>query len=498
VAKELGVSAISVASTGNMAASCSCYAAAAGMPCFVFVPEDTPASKLSQSIAFGGKIVQVKGSYDDAARLAEQVAVELGFYLAGDYAFRVEGQKTAAFELVDQLFFDPPELIFIPMGCGTNITGYQKGFDEYKALGFIDRLPRLIGTQAAGAKSIVDAYDKRARDVTPLKTLNTIASAISVKKPLDGTKALDAIYRSEGMALAVTDEEILRAQYELSRGEGIYVEASCATTIAALKKLVDIEGAPRGRVVCVLTGDGLKDPSAILKIALKPPTIYPEVREFQRLYEGGRFARSAVAFVKREEILFSSLPSTDAIQEVITRYLPTINTRTTDDRESQKNCDKLSFEELTSFQRAIGRFLKKGKHVSFADLQDILQGVFASSEETIPALVVEDFEVRTSLDAPPSARVIVRIGNHIFEASDTGVGPVDAVINALRKACGNAVSFSLDNFNVAIRSQGTDAVVVVEMKLSREGNFSSAVGTSPDVIQASIEAFQAAYNGLPK
>jgi len=216
------------------------------------------------------------------------------------------------------------------------------------------------------------------------------------------------------------------------------------------------------------------------------------------LYAGGRFARSAVAFVKREEILFKSLPSTDAIQEVITKYLPTISSRTTNDGEPPTKFDKLSLEELSSFQQAIERFLKKGKHVSFADLQDILQGVFASSEETVPALVVEDFEVRTSLDAPPSARVTVRIGNHVFEASDTGVGPVDAVINALRKACGNTVSFSLDNFNVAIRSQGTDAVVVVEMKLSREGNFSLAVGTSPDVIQASIEAFQAAYNGLPQ
>ena len=105
IAKELGVKAITVASTGNMAASCSCYAAAALLPCFIFVPEDTPASKISQSIAYGGRIVQIKGTYNDAARMAKAVAEQLGFYLAGDYAFRVEGHKTAAFELLDQLYF---------------------------------------------------------------------------------------------------------------------------------------------------------------------------------------------------------------------------------------------------------------------------------------------------------------------------------------------------------------------------------------------------------
>lgn len=501
VARELGVRAISVASTGNMAASCSCYAAAARIPCFVFVPEGTPASKLSQSIAYGGKIVQVKGSYDDAARLAEQVALELDFYLAGDYAFRVEGQKTGAFELVDQLFYDPPAMVFIPMGCGTNITGYAKGFNEYLELGFIDKLPRLIGTQATGASSIVNAFEKGEKEITPLRSLNTLASAIAVKKPLDGTKALDALYQSNGRAIAVTDDETLRAQYELSRGEGLYVEASCATTLAALKKLVALEGPPQGRIVCVLTGDGLKDPSPMLKIALKPPTIQPEVVEFIDLFNASHFNRSTVAFVSREEVLFREPPTRADIQGVITKHLSPadgdVNCSASDTADDKLAAAKVSDLEITALQDRIGKFLKKGKHVSFSDFQDILQDIPHSGDDSGPSLMVEDFEVKTGRDRPPEARVVVRIGARLYEASDTGVGPVDAVMNALRKACGAEVAFTLDSFNVAIRSQGTDAVVVAEMKVSRDGNSSVATGTSPDVIQASIEAFELAYNGLP-
>ena len=145
VAREFGASSIILASTGNMAASCACYAAAAKIPCFILVPEGVAVAKLAQVIAFGGRIVQIKGHYNDAARLAQSLAEKMGFYLAGDYAYRVEGQKTAAFEIIDQLFFQPPDVVVVPIGCGTNITAYKKGFSEYQQLGLIDRIPQLIG-----------------------------------------------------------------------------------------------------------------------------------------------------------------------------------------------------------------------------------------------------------------------------------------------------------------------------------------------------------------
>jgi threonine synthase len=481
IAKELGAPGIVVASTGNMAASCSCYAAAAQIPCFVFVPEDTPPSKLCQAISYGGRIVQVKGSYNDAAALAEQVAAELGFYLAGDYAYRVEGQKTAAFEVVDQLYFNPPEVLLCPIGCGTNITAYAKGFKEYLALGVIDRVPRLIGVQAEGAASVVNAYQKNSRNVETLSQLDTICSAIAVKNPIDGMKALDAIYSTSGEAVAVSDKETLEAQFMLSREEGLFVEASCATAVAALIKLCKSGSFVQKRVVCVLTGSGLKDPAPLLNVLIKPPTIYPTIQEFLQLYENRFFEGKTVSVVDKNQVLFKVAPTLDELKSSITLHFQ----------------NTFNDAYLNLIQQTIAKFLMKGKPVTFADMQDIVQDVLETAQKkTEPVMTVKDFEVHTGKDRKPDARVVVTMQGRDFEAQADGVGPVDAVINALQKACGEEMNFSLGNYKVAIRSQGTNAVVYVELKLSRNGTISVGKGTSPDIIQASIEAFESAYNGF--
>jgi threonine synthase len=481
IAKEFGAKGIVVASTGNMAASCSCYAAAAQIPCFVFVPEDTPPSKLCQAISYGGRIVQVKGSYNDAAALAEKIALELGFYLAGDYAFRVEGQKTAAFEIIDQLYFNPPEAVLVPIGCGTNLAGYAKGFKEYLALGVIDRVPRLFGVQAEGAASVVKAFQRSSRDVEALDKLDTICSAISVKNPLDGMKALDAIYSTNGEAVAVSDKETLEAQFLLSREEGLFVEASCATAIAALIKQCRSGAFVQKRVVCVLTGSGLKDPSPLLNVIVKPPTIYPEVGEFLQLYKNRFFESKTVSVVDKNKILFANDPSVEELTQVIKTHF-------------QNSFDATY---LAVIQQTVAKFLKKGKPVTVADLQDIVQDVLETARKhTAPTMTVKDFEVRTGRDRKSEANVVVLLEGRDCEAQGSGVGPVDAVINALQKACGEEMNFSLGNYKVAIRSQGTDAVVYVELKLCRNGSISVGKGTSPDIIQASIEAFESAYNGF--
>lgn len=481
IARELGVKAIVVASTGNMAASCSCYAAAAHIPCFVFVPEDTPPSKLAQSISYGGRIVQVKGTYNDAAALAEKVARELGFYLAGDYAFRVEGQKTAAFELIDQLFFSPPDMVLVPVGCGTNLAGYAKGFKDYATLGFIEKTPRLVGVQVTGAASVVNAFEKHSRVVEPLTKINTIASAIAVTNPLDGVKALDAIYSTNGDALAISDTEMLEAQYRLSKEEGLFVEASCATTLAALVRLAKDGSLAKKKVVCVLTGSGLKDPAPLLNVAIKPPTIKPDVEEFMALYRGAFFEGRTFVFVDRQEVVFTSEPSESEISAAMKRFFNT----------------SFSAEYVSGIKESVAKFLKKGKPITFSDLQDITQDVLESpASKDNRRLVVEDFEVTTGMDRKPQARVLVSIAGVKHEARASGVGPVDATINALREACGNHLEFGLSNYKVQIRSQGTDAVVYVEMKLMSNGTGSVGKGTSPDILQASIEAFEDAYNGL--
>jgi len=481
IAKEFGVKGISVASTGNMAASCACYAAAAQIPCFVFVPEDTPASKLSQAISYGGRIVQVKGNYNHAAKLAEEVAGKLGFYLAGDYAYRVEGQKTAAFEIVDQLYFQTPDAVLVPMGCGTNIAGYSKGFKEYQELGFSSSVPKIIGVQAEGAASIVNAFQNKSEDIEALKAINTICSGIAVSKPLDGIKALEAIYSTNGEAVAVSDKEALEAQYLLSKEEGLFVEASSATTLAALMKQSKNSAYKGARIVCVLTGHGLKDPAPLLNVAIKPPTIYPSVDDFLSLYENSFFEGQTFAFVDRETVVFSTPPTDSDINKQLERYFQR----------------KLSAEYILHIKETVEKFLKKGKPITFSDFQDIIQDVLETSSGTSSEdISVEDFSVNTGKDIKPVAKVLVNVGGARHEASASGVGPVDAVINALREALAQKIDFALANYKVQIRSQGTNAVVYVELKLVSNGTVSLGKGTSPDIIQASIEAFEHAYNGL--
>ncbi len=280
VAKEMGAKAVILASTGNMAASCACYAAAAHLPCYILVPEGVPMGKLAQVIAFGGHIVQVQGGYNEAAYLAEKIADRMGFYLAGDYAFRVEGQKTAAFEVVEQLFFQSPDLVIVPIGCGTNLAAYAKGFDEYRSLGLISSVPALMGVQAQGAAAVVNSFENHQNTITALNEINTVASAIAVSHPIDGVKALEAIYSTKGRAVSVSDQDMLQARYRLSSEEGLFVESASAATIAALFKTAAAGQLEAKKIVCVLTGDGLKDANVLLQSFEKTPTIEPSEDAF--------------------------------------------------------------------------------------------------------------------------------------------------------------------------------------------------------------------------
>ena len=262
IAKHHNAKKIVVASTGNMAASCACYAALASIPCVVFVPNGTSLVKLAQVTAFGGKIVEINGSYADAALAARHYAESHHCYLAGDYAFRIEGQKTALFEILDQLAFDMPDQIIIPMGCGTNIAAYHKGLNDYHALGLIKKMPHLIGVQSTGANPIVRAFSRHQTSVSPKKQIQTIASAIAVGDPIDGLKALAALYETHGQAIAVSDRAILKARRLLAETEGLFVESASAATIAGLFKLQKKRTLDK-KVICILTGEGLKDPNLL-------------------------------------------------------------------------------------------------------------------------------------------------------------------------------------------------------------------------------------------
>lgn len=248
---------IAVASTGNMGASLAAYSSAAGISCHVFVPKDARPVKIRQMLACGAKVYRVPGSYTQAAALVEEICRERNLYLAGDYLFRREGTKSVGFEIADQL--PDADHIFCPVGNGMLLSSVWKAFQEWKALGFTRKLPALGAVQAKGCSPLVTAL-KRDCGIKPVRG-KTIATAIECGDPLDGPRALRAVKESKGLSKAVTDSEILKARDLLARREGIFAEPAGAASLAGLiKARKEIRGAKR--VVCIVTGHGLKAPQA--------------------------------------------------------------------------------------------------------------------------------------------------------------------------------------------------------------------------------------------
>ncbi len=267
-ALELGVKAVVCASTGNTSASLAAYAAKAGLSCIVLIPAGKVAlGKLAQAMMYGATVVSVRGNFDAALRMAVEASKQIGLYLLNSInPFRIEGQKTAAFEICDQLGWRAPDRVVLPVGNGGNITAYWKGFKELKALGLIEKLPKMVGVQAAGASPIADAFAANSATIEPVKNPETIATAIRIGNPVNWKRALNALKESNGTALTVTDDEIIKAQKLLARKEGIFVEPASAASIAGLKKLVENgEVELEETIVCVATGHGLKDPEVAVK-----------------------------------------------------------------------------------------------------------------------------------------------------------------------------------------------------------------------------------------
>ena len=193
-------------------------------------------------------------------------------------------KKTAAFEVIEQLSYHVPDAVIVPIGCGTNITAYGKGFAEYEQLGFTTtHAPRLLGVQATGASAVVNSFSRGEDNITRLAHCDTIASAIAVPDPIDGNKALAAIRATDGAAYAVDDAAILAAQTMLAIEEGLFVESASAATVACL--LAQSHILQHKTVVCVLTGEGLKDAHVVMQAAAEPPTIGADVHAFDHWYQ---------------------------------------------------------------------------------------------------------------------------------------------------------------------------------------------------------------------
>jgi len=283
---ELGMKAVACASTGNTSASLSAYASKAKIPAVVLLPAGKVAlGKVAQALMHGAKVIGIKGNFDDALRLVREFCAEEEFYLLNSInPFRLEGQKTIGYEIADQMRWSSPDRVILPVGNAGNITAIFKGFTEFKDLGFIDRVPKMIGIQAEGSCPIVEAFRAKKNDIVPESNPETIATAIRIGDPVNAVKALSAIYDSGGLADTVTDDEIIQAQRDLARIEGIGVEPASATSIAGLKKLVDTGIIDRDeRVVCITTGHLLKDPEEVVSICGEPIEVEANIEALKKV-----------------------------------------------------------------------------------------------------------------------------------------------------------------------------------------------------------------------
>ncbi|WP_424357389.1 threonine synthase [Methanocella sp. MCL-LM] len=272
-ALELGMKSVACASTGNTSASLAVYGARAGIPVIVLLPQGKVAlGKVAQALMHGSKVISIKGNFDDALRLVREMCIEYGIYLLNSInPYRLEGQKTIGFEIVDYFNWEVPDRIILPVGNAGNITAIYKGLNEMKKLGIIDRIPMMTAIQAEGSAPIVKAIKAGAKDIVPESNPETVATAIRIGDPVNAVKALNAIRSSGGAAETVTDDEILAAQKMLAMKEGIGVEPASAASVAGLIKLRNMGVIAKDeRVVCVTTGHLLKDPETVIKMCDKP------------------------------------------------------------------------------------------------------------------------------------------------------------------------------------------------------------------------------------
>jgi len=292
-AQEKGKKVVTCASTGNAASSLAGLAANTDLTTIIFVPGSAPEAKLAQLLIYGAKVFAVEGSYDEAYDLCLEAAERYGWYnrSAAINPYLVEGKKTGALEIAEQLDWRAPDKVFVPVGDGSVISGVCKGFFELHQLGFIERIPQVIGVQAAGANAVQRAFERfDGQDVIIEDgTAETVADSIAVGKPRDVVKAVKYVRRSGGFFVAVSDEQILRAMAELARSTGVFAEPAAAAAYAGFLSLAEKGQLNKNdRVVVLITGNGLKDIAAARRAVGKPYPIKADIAEVERLVERER------------------------------------------------------------------------------------------------------------------------------------------------------------------------------------------------------------------
>jgi threonine synthase len=288
-AMQIGAQVVTTASTGNAAAALAGVCASVGQQCVIFVPATAPEAKIAQLLVYGATVFLVQGTYDQAFDLCVQTAEEYGWYNrnTGMNPFTTEGKKTAALEVAEQLGWEAPDVLIVGVGDGSIIGGQYKGFTDLYTLGWIKKIPRLIGVQAEGSSSMVRAWISGQDAATMMPgPAETIADSISASLPRDRVKAMRAVRESGGAYVSVPDEAIIAAIPELARYTGVFAEPAAAATLAGLRQ-AQLEGAigPNERVVLLVTGSGLKDIRSAMRSVGSAHHVEPSLPDVRRLIE---------------------------------------------------------------------------------------------------------------------------------------------------------------------------------------------------------------------
>ena len=282
-AQESVAKIVTCASTGNAASSLACAAASVGLKSYIFVPQSAPIAKIVQLLVFGSTVFAVRGNYDQAFDLSIEASREFGWYNRNTAfnPYMVEGKKTVALEIIEQMNFEVPDYMFIPVGDGCIISGVAKAYKDMFSMGLINRLPRLVAVQAEGCQPIVKAVngDGKVKFVKP----NTIADSIAVGIPRNHLMAVRDIRESKGFGISVSDEEILAGIKYLGTKQGIFAEPAGSTAFAGMVKAIKEDKISRtDKVVLLVTGNGLKDVKSAEKIGGEPMVINPVLEEVKR------------------------------------------------------------------------------------------------------------------------------------------------------------------------------------------------------------------------
>jgi len=277
-AKEAAARIITTASSGNAGSALAGMCASVGMESVIFVPASAPEPKIAQLQIYGAVVVLVEGSYDQAYDLCIEASRRCGWYQrsTGYNPFTREGKKTAALEIAEQLSWNVPDTVIVPVGDGNIISGLWKGFNDLQQIGFIDHLPRMIGIQSEAASAIVDAA--KGDGIVREGSANTIADSINVGRPRDATMAVRAIRESGGLGVSVSDDQIVSAIPQLARETGVFAEPAAAAAYAGFVRLCDTGAFERDeRVLLMVTGNGLKDVDAVRRAVGEPLRVPPDI-----------------------------------------------------------------------------------------------------------------------------------------------------------------------------------------------------------------------------